>query len=417
MNYADTDQWKSISGQKLSSNGKYLGYALFPQDADGLVVFRDLATNAEIREAAGLRPPPPAPDPEREGPATQRTSQIAFSADGKFAAFTTFPKKGVEKGKPGFGLVDLAAGKSTRVENVKSYQLPSDATTVVAYLLDDKDKTLIVQRLSDAAQKTIAGVTDFSVSKDGLTVVYATADGVLAMNTAGWDGAPLALVSAKGKYSKFAWDEKQGQLAFLSADTVYLWDRKPSAARSAVTNTGLALKITDRGNLNFSRDGSRLFFPTAYDKAPVAKADGPKVNYDLWHWKDDAIQPMQKIRAAQDRNRSYRAVLHVADSKVVQLSGAELPELAPNENGLLAIGNDDRPYRIESDHEDVRLMDHYLVNTLTGERKLIGKQRHSSYSWSPDGKYGIRFDSKDWYCLNAATGVEANLTNGLNVAF
>jgi len=417
MTYDDTDQWRSISGQKLSANGRYVGYALFPQDADGLVILRDLSTGAEIREPAGLRPPPPAPDPEREGPPTHRTSVIAFSSDARFAAFTTFPRKGVEKGKPGFVLAELAASKLTRVENVKSYQLPGEATTVVAFLLDDKDKTLIVHRLADSVQKSITGVTDYSVSKNGISVIYATADGVMAINTAGWDAAPLALVSAKGKYSKFTWDEKQNQLAFLSADTVFLWDRKPSPARAAVTNNGLAMKITDRGNLNFSRDGARLFFPIAYEKPAIPKEDGPKVNFDLWHWKDDAIQPMQKIRAAQERNRSYRAVLHIADSKVVQLSGIDLPEITTNENGLVAIGNDDRLYRTESDHEDVRFVDHYLVNTLTGERKLLGKRRHSNYSWSPDGRYGIRFDSKDWLCLNVATGVEANLTRGINVAF
>ncbi|MCX6614213.1 MAG: prolyl oligopeptidase family serine peptidase [Acidobacteria bacterium] len=141
------------------------------------------------------------------------------------------------------------------------------------------------------------------------------------------------------------------------------------------------------------------------------------MNYDLWHWKDEAIQPMQKVRAAQDRNRSYRAVLHIADSKVVQLASPELAEITPNESGLFAFASDDRAYRLSADYEDARTVDQYLVNTLTGERKLLGKQRNNSYAWSPDGKYGIRFDSKDWLCLNIATGTEANLTNGLSFAF
>jgi dipeptidyl aminopeptidase/acylaminoacyl peptidase len=412
MTYADTDAWRGISGQKLSPNGKFLGYGLFPQDENGEVVFRNLTTNTEIREPAGLRPPPPPPDPEREGPAVQRTSVIAFTPDARYAAFTTFPPKETPKAKPGLVVADLTGGKLTRIENVKSYQLPAEANTVIAFLLDDKDKTLTIHRLADAAQKSITGVTDFTVSKDGLAIIYATAEGVLAANTANWDGAPLPLVTSKGKYSKFTWDEKHSQLAFLSADTVFLWDRKPAAARAAV-----AQNISDRGNLNFSRDGARLFFPTAPPKVEPKKEDGPKVNYDLWHWKDDAIQPMQKVRAAQDRNRTYRAVLHIADSKVVQLGGPDLPEITPNENGLLAFGTDDRAYRIESDSDDVRFTDHYLVNTLTGERKLLGKHRHANYAWSPDGRFGLRFDSKDWLCLNVATGVESNLTSGINVPF
>jgi dipeptidyl aminopeptidase/acylaminoacyl peptidase len=412
MSYADTDSWRSISGQKLSPAGTYLGYALFPQDADGEVVIRNLATNAEIREPAGLRPPPPPPDPEREGPPTQRTSLIGFTPDAKYVAFSTFPKKGVDKGKTGLVLVDLSSSKVTRIDDVKSYLLPAEATSVIAYLKDDKDKTLVLRRLSDATEKTLPGVTDYTLSKDGLALVYATADGVMAINTANWDGTPQALVAAKGKYSKFTWDEKQTQMAFLSANTVYHWDRKPTAARAVVTKG-----ITDRGTLSFSRDGARLFFPTAPEKPAAKKEDGPKVNYDLWHWKDDAIQPMQKVRAAQERNRSYRAVLHIADAKIVQLASPELPEVAPNESGLFAFGLDDRPYRISGDYEGTRAADHYLVNTLTGERKLLGKQRFSNYAWSPDGKFGLRFDTKDWLCLNIATGTETNLTSGLNVAF
>ncbi len=412
MTYADTDSWRSLSGQKLSPAGNYLGYALYPQDADGEVVIRNLATNVEIREPAGLRPPPPAPDPEREGPPVQRTSLIAFSPDAKYVAFSTFPKKGVDKDKTGLVLIDLTTSKATRIEDVKSYQFPSEATSVIAYLKDDKDKTLVLFRFSDAAEKTLTGVTDYALSKDGLSMAFATADGVNAINTSSWDSTPVPLVSTKGKYSKFTWDERQTQLAFLSADSVYLWDRKPIAARAVVTKG-----ITDRGTLSFSRDGARLFFPTAPEKLIVKKEEGPKVNYDLWHWKDEAIQPMQKVRAVQDRNRSYRAVLHIADAKVVQLASPDLAEITPNESGLFALGVDDRAYRLSADYEDARVADHYLVNTLTGERKLLGKQRNSNYAWSPDGKFGIRFDSKDWLCLNIASGTEANLTNGLGAAF
>lgn len=412
MTYADTDQWKSISGQKLSSNGKYVGYGLFPQDDNGEVVLRNLTTNGEIREPAGLRPPPPPPDPEREGPAIQRTTTIAFTPEAQYAAFTTFPKKGEEKGKPGLVLVDLQTRAITRIDNVKGYQLPGEATSIVVYLKDDKDKTLVVRRWSDGVEKAITGVTDYSVAKDGSTVVYATGDGVMAANTANWDGAALKLVDGKGKYSKFVWDEKQGQLAFLSASSVYLWDRKPVAAKAVVSEN-----VSDRGAVTFSKDGARLFYPTAAPKPVVIKEDGPKVNYDLWHWKDDAIQPMQKMRAAMDRNRTYRSVFHIADGKTVALATPELADVTPNESGQLAFGTDDRPYRAMADYEDVRFLDVYLVNTVTGEKKLLAKQRQSSYSWSPDGRYGLRFDSKDWLCLNVATGAEANLTSGLGVPF
>jgi dipeptidyl aminopeptidase/acylaminoacyl peptidase len=419
MTYSDTDAWKSISGQKISADGRFLAYGLFPQDGNGEVVVRNLQTKAEIREAAGARPAPPPPDPDREGPPIQRTVSIAFTADSRYAVSTTFPEKG-SKAKAVLLVVDLTTMKTTRVADVKSFQMPAEATGVVAFLKDDKEKTLVVHRFSDAAQKTFAGVAEFTVSKDSQTVVYATADGVYALSMADWDGKPRELATGKAKYSKLAWDEKQSQLAFLNETTVFVWDRKPGAAKTVVTNPsaglGDGLRISERGNLDFSKDGSRLFFSTAPPKPEAKKESGERVNYDLWHWKDEVIQPMQKIRASQERNRSYRAAVQLASGKITQLGDRTMPEISPNDTGVWAIGADDRAYRGMVEY-DTRYADQYLVNVATGERKLLGKQRGGNYSWSPDGRYALRFDSKDWLCLNAATGVEANLTAGLGQAF
>jgi len=87
--------------------------------------------------------------------------------------------------------------------------------------------------------------------------------------------------------------------------------------------------LADRGQASFSWDGSRIFLPamTESNLARSVKARGPAptptddlVHADLWHWKDDYIQPMQKVRAAQERIRTYRAVYHIADQKLVQLA-------------------------------------------------------------------------------------------------
>jgi dipeptidyl aminopeptidase/acylaminoacyl peptidase len=419
MTYADTDSWRSISGQKISADGKYLAYGLFPQDGNGEVVVRNLGAKSEVREAAGARPAPPPPDPEREGPPIQRTVQIAFSTDSRWLASTTFPDKG-SKAKGGLLVFNLDTMKATRIADVKSFQMPSEATGVLVFLKDDKEKTLIVHRLSDGVQKSIADVAEYTVSKDAQTVVYATGNGVYALNTANWDGAAQELVAGKAKYAKLAWDDKQGQLAFLHETALFVWDRKPGTAKQVLTNStvglGDGLRISERGNLDFSKDGSRLFFSAAPPKPTAKKEEGEKVNYDLWHWKDEVIQPMQKVRAALERNRSYRAVLQLATGKVAQLADRAMPELSVNDTGSWAIGSDARAYRGMVEY-DTRYADQYLVNVSTGERKLLGKQRSGNYSWSPDGRYALRFDSKDWHCLNVATGAEVNLTAGVDSVF
>jgi hypothetical protein len=56
LNHRDYDGWRSIVGQKLSNDGKFLAYGVFPQDGDGELIVRNLVTGKEQREPAGARP-------------------------------------------------------------------------------------------------------------------------------------------------------------------------------------------------------------------------------------------------------------------------------------------------------------------------------------------------------------------------
>ena len=93
LNHKDYDGWRSVAGQRLSADGKFLAYAVFPQEGDGEVVIRNLVTGQDTRFPAGARPQSAAAATE-EAPSTEaRGATIAFSSDSKFAVFSTFPSK------------------------------------------------------------------------------------------------------------------------------------------------------------------------------------------------------------------------------------------------------------------------------------------------------------------------------------
>src|SRR5262249_31339673 len=141
--------------------------------------------------------------------------------------------------------------------------------------------------------------------------------------------------------------------------------------------------ILDRGPINFSRDGSRLFLScaplaeiAALEKEPAPPVPVPsddKVQADLWSWRDDYVQSMQKIRAGQERSRSYRAVYRLAEKKFLQISDPAMATLVPSDDGRVALGTDDRAYRHMVDF-DGAYNDVYLVDTSTGARTLALKQ-------------------------------------------
>ena len=155
ITHQDYDSWRSISAQQISRDGKYVAYAYAPQDGDGEIVVRNIATGVDWRAPRGYRPPVPPPDDPGTNVAEFQAEQArllrpVFTADGRFLAFTTEPTKAEvnkakkEKKKPeempknGLGIMDLSNGTVTRVERVKTFRVPEDGTGYFAYLMEAK---------------------------------------------------------------------------------------------------------------------------------------------------------------------------------------------------------------------------------------------------------------------------------------
>ncbi len=504
LNHRDYDGWKSIQSQLLSRDGKFLAYALFPEEGDGDLVVRNLATGKELHENAGAVPTTPdttdVETPEA-GPPAPRSIRIVFTHDNAFVVASAFPtkaetdkakkehKRAEEMPQGSMIVVNLASLSVSRVADVASFQVPERGESFVAYLKGPKPgeraastegqnqdqefgqdqrrggagtqaaggrrgrkefgSDLMLRDLRSNKERTFEEVLEYSISKDAKALVYAVgskkeeSNGVFAV-TPGTDSTAAALLAGKGRYTKLTWDLPQRQMAFLSDRDdaaskpaklkAYLWNRS-GAAMEVVSNATAGFRdgyaILDRGPMNFSRDGSRLFLSCApaeeiaalEAETPAAAASDEKVLADLWSWKDDFIQPMQKVRAPQDRVRSYRAVMSVADKKFLQLSDPTMPGLTPSDDGRVAIGTDDRAYRHMVDY-DGNYSDVYLVDTATGKRTLALKQFRGAggrggggVQLSPDGKYALAFRGKQWWSMEVPDGKLTSLTAKLGPAF
>jgi dipeptidyl aminopeptidase/acylaminoacyl peptidase len=509
LHHRDYDSWRTIQNQTLSNDGKFLAYALFPQEGDGEIVVRDLNTGREIRQSAGALPATP-DNTNFELPATEqaaaRNVHIAFTHDHRFLIAGTFPgkaetdkakkerKRPDEMPRPGLVIIDLTSSTATRVADVASFQA-AETAAVAAYLKgpkpgsrapageanddDDQDQrrggaaagvatrarnqlgsdlVLLDLRAAQPKERTFEDVSDYSLSKDAKALVFAVAskkeesNGVYVI-TPGDDSAPRTLLAGKGHYSRLTFDLAQRQLAFLSDRDdaegkpakykAYLWNRTAGTPVEIVSNATPGFRdgfvLFDRGPMNFSRDGSRLFLSSAPaavaaaadresaspQQSPAPGASDDKVLADLWHWKDGFVQPMQKVRAAQERTRSYRAVWHVEQKKFVQLSDPSMAGLTPTDNGQMAMGTDDRAYRHLVDY-DGNFNDVYVVDTMTGARKVVieklrggggGPGGAGGPQWSPDGKYLLAFQNNHWNAVDASDGKILDLTGKLGPVF
>lgn len=486
INHHDYDSWRAIAGQKLTNDGKFLAYGLFPQEGDGEIVVRNLVTGAETRFPAGMRPAPAqAATPEETPDAAPRGATIEFSADSRTVVFNIFPTKAetaqAKKDKKpapkdGMMIVDLASGKSVKIDRVRRFAMPEDAGGYLAYQRQGPDTPssaaetpqengldqqagrggrggrggagggarlqfgtdLVLRTLGDGAERTYSDVAEFSLSHDGKQLVYAVSahdtakNGVFVVNLSG--GEPTALLSGKGKYLKITWDEPQKQLVFLSDRDdqaskpaklkLYRWDRQSATAAelASVATPGFHkdLVISDNGALNFSKDGSLVYFgagkPAPEKKADADTPDDEKAVVDLWSYTDDFIQPIQKVQATRDRNRTFTAAVSISSGKVVQIADDTLETATPSEDARYVLGTDNREYRRAQDYGD-HLSDIYVTDSSTGARKLIAKKVRGQYTWSPAGKYLLAFDGKDWNTVSVPDGKTSNLTAALPVKF
>jgi len=474
LSYDAYDGWRSIQGTELARDGRWLAYALVPQDDDGELVVLDLQTNKEFRSPRGKDP--------------------VITADGRFALFAIAPlkadvdkakkdkKKPEEQPKAGLGIMDLATGAVAMVDRVKSFRVPEDSGVFVAYLMEPPLKTaeekkdeakkapearpaepkteepkkpeaederkkeekkkepgtdLVVRELATGKEVRIAEVSEYVWNKPGTWLAYAVSsktpenDGAFAQESA--TGNISALLKGLGNYKGFAFDEKGLQLAFTSdrddyaakksASKLYYWSAPAPAATelapALARNFPSGMAVSENGKLSFAKDGARLFFGIAAAPKPEP-ADAPEpVKVDIWSWRDPYLQPMQKAEAEREQKVTLLCVMHLGpkEKRFVQLATEDVPEIALSEDAKLAIGRSDLPYR-QLVSWDRGYEDDYLVSLADGSKKKILEKTPYGARFSPGAGYLLYFkdEDRDYYAYRVSDGRTFNLTAGLGVS-
>jgi len=327
----------------------------------------------------------------------------------------------------------------------------------------DPGTELVIRELATGTETRMAEVVDYVWSKTGERLAYTVSskkpesDGAYVRRVG--DGTVTTLLAGLGNYKQVVFSEAGTQVAFLSdrddykADAspyrLYRWSSEPppapvAAAGRAKTAASLKAAATpaakpasaesvegallvagpgsagipagwspnENGRPEFSKDGTKLFFGIA--TAPKAEPeDAPDpVKVDVWHWKDPELQPMQKVRADEEKKRSYRAVFHQKDQKIVTLAAPEMPDVRLNDDAGAALGVSNVPYR-QLVSWDGNYEDFYQVNLADGTRKKIIDRAHFGATLSPAGKYTLYFDYRDasWYAVRMGDGKTIRLTD------
>ncbi len=315
---------------------------------------------------------------------------------------------------------------------------PSSSPAPKADKTKETGSALTIRDLASGKRVTAADATELAVSDDDRFVAYATEtkngknDGFHVYDVA--KGTTYDVLTGEGRYRDVAIARDGSSLAFLSDvatykndvphDALYVVDlraAKPVAVKAVDEGTsGLPASTTPNANgkLRFSRDGRRVFVGTAAAPTPMPSGTPAPMAVDLWSYRDDVLQSQQKHDATTERKRTYAAAYDLATSRFAQLGSPSMRTVTTVDEGDVALGQDDRPYRRSGSWTGEEYVDAYAVALETGRRRLLGKHL-SSADLSPGGKYLLSWDepSRHWFATRTADGHRVELGARAGVAF
>lgn len=460
LTHADYDGWESLSSEKITKNGSFVGYQISPQDGDSrleIFPFSKPTSKTVIPRGIGF----------------------AFSPDDAFAVGKIAPqkdsvrvlklkkKKADDLPKDSLFILQLSSGKIEKLPRVKSFAIPTEQGSWIAVHFekdlpkkaDPADSTkkeekpkktdgtkLLVRALDGSKSWEFERVKSYGFAPNGDFLQYTLAEEDTLDNAA---LHILNLATGESKlvhekmttYSNLTFSPKSKHLAFIATDdslkakkpvhALHLYDvgagtfsHKIEKITPGILESG---RISPDGNVRFSEDESRMFFGVAKDYVDYDYAndttllDEERVSLDIWGWQDAEIQPMQLVTRSSDEKKSFLAVLETNSGKVIQLGNGQL-ENVMLENKItkdVAIAWTDAPYRRAYSWDIQTGRDVYLVDFKTGQSTLIEQNAGGSARLSPEAKYAYWYDGRDsaWIAFDLASKVKINLTEALPVPF
>jgi dienelactone hydrolase len=435
---ADYAKWESLGAGALSPDGKFVAYD-----------FRRGNGSTELRwRAAG-----------GDEHAVRSASAPQFTANSRWMLFTITPDtaggragRGGRGSAPGnanttanrnkVGAIDLRTGTQQTFDDVQSYTLSGDGSHVALRRYAAAGKRgadVIVRDLDAGTDLSFGNVSEMSWGEDGaLLAMTIDADGGAGNGVQLFDavtGTMRPLDASSSQYSGLAWRAHSTDLVALRSridsafnDTSYVilaWKGVNgtsakstydfSADKSFPTNERVAAYRAPQ----WSEDGSTIYFgiaPRDPKAAPERRAPGelPPARVQVWHANDVREFHQQEVNAAQDRQRTTLAAWHVGQSSVVQLSTDPYENVQIVANGSVVVAGDQAPYAKEY-MSGRAVSDVYIVDPASGKRNKILSRSPFGATVSPSGRVALYQQSGQWWSLDLASGVRANVSARINV--
>jgi dipeptidyl aminopeptidase/acylaminoacyl peptidase len=489
LDHSVYDAWKTVGALSLSEDGKYASYLVQEQEGDRYAEVLNLVTLQKQR--------------------IERASQPKLTPDGRFLIATINPffketkeaklkkVKKDEMPKDTLGIYNCVTGELKKIPFLKSVKIGKWGKTHIAFQCDmpadttggkkhdkkekDQGENLMVYQLASGFTDTLAAVSDYNFSTGGDTLFFVrrphSKDSLLEAGLFMYTPKDRQLtniytIDLKQKVDLPVVSEDNRHLVFYAnLDTtqqgkndvsILYYNQDHDKAKILIDNNlkGLAQdwKISKNRALIFSKSGHRLFFGIApvLPEKDTTIVPSEVAQLDIWHYKDNYIQPQQLQNLNRELKKSYMCVMDLAEQNnpttaqhpeelrysTVQPGNTEHQHsadhrhshswrrLSADEYHIVQVPQEydaswgysvsNYPYQMETSWNSNRRSDLYLINITDGSASLLLKNAYiSGVSASKEGKYLVWFNNLDqnWYSYDVQSRQIVCMTEGLDVSF
>ena len=450
LDHSVYDGWQSVTAVKVAPNGSLLSYEVTPQEGDGTLFIKNLATGALV--------------------AVERGTGLKWANDVTWAVFTVkapfdstrqakIDKKGKDdQPKDSLAKLDLRTLKWEMIGEAGTNAMGMDAAPYIFAAQEvkgRKSKKLLVIDTATGAVDSIMNVSSFEASKAGDRLVAALAkedaDSLSRSAVVLYyfpSGKIDTLDAEKKTYANLRFNEGGDKVVFTATDQEEKTDGTPSHAvwlaqektlvkatrRAPAVTAWEAAEVLPSGSADvpegwvvgassrptFSNDAGRLVLTLSeyFPPKDTTVYEFESAQLDIWVWDKHTVPPMDKVGRPSARtaiinlNQPGRLIPVSANAsdRITFFNGA---------TGNYALSADLDEYVIDNMWASDNRMDISLVDLRDGSRKLLRKGMEGYSIPSPYGKYLAYFNPADgnWYCIDLATEAEVNLTGSTGINF
>lgn len=462
LDHADFDIWNTIEGEKISPDGNYILYSLLKGEKDHYFKLKDNKGLQVLEYDRGSK-----------GKFSYDSKFAFFTIKSWQDSLKELRRNKVEEKelpKDSLALYDLDQRTLIKISRVKSYKIPEKWSGLLAYQLeealkpkkdtatvdslknevitdkkkvkpsrpvsDDNGYHLVLRNLSSGKIDTVKYVLNYSFAKEGQRLVISTSGQDTINNSQvlvyDFENEKLDTLfdAYKAKISQLSISDLGNNIGFVAdLDTtkiqirpneLYHWKTGNSSANKILDASALdkGKMVSVYGNIQFSKDETKMYFglsdlPILQDTTLLAEEI---VNVEVWTYDEPRLYTVQETQVKADRERSYTAVYHLSNNKMLPLASKRLPniELGNEGNAKYALLSTAEPHQLASQWDGLWANDISIININTGEEKLVLNHVSGPVSISPTGKYVFGYNRMDstWFTYRIADNKFVKMNQG-----